>query len=136
MKYLLDTNVLSYYLRKQFPPLIAKFTQGALEQTIAISVIVRAEALHGAALLSTDDKRRAAIHALVDDIPTLAWDKQHADRYAHINAELTRSGQSIGMADAMIAAHALVENLILVTHNVKHFERVSNLKIEDWTQSS
>ena len=94
---------------------------------------MRAEALHGAALLNTDDKRRAAIQALVDDIPTLAWDKLHADTYARINAELTQTGQTIGMADAMIAAHALAENLTLVTHKTRHFERIKGLQIEDWT---
>ena len=136
MMYLLDTNVLSYYLRKQFPLLSAKFKQGSLDKIIAISAVVRAEALHGAALMQPQDKRREAIQALVNEIPTLAWGSKHADVYAQINANLTRNGQIIGMADVMIAAHALVEDLVLVTHNVKHFERIPNLRIEDWTQAA
>jgi tRNA(fMet)-specific endonuclease VapC len=56
-----------------------------------------------------------------------------ADRYGEIAARLQQTGQPIGVMDTLIAAHALVTDLILVTHNTRHFERIPGLKLEDWT---
>jgi tRNA(fMet)-specific endonuclease VapC len=134
LKYLLDTNVLGHYVRQAHPALNAKFERASLANTLAISVITRAETLYGVALMDKNDKRRKSIPALLADLPTLDWQAKYADAYAQIDARLTQEdGQSIGVLDAMIAAHAQVEKLILVTHNTKHFKRVPNLKIEDWT---
>jgi len=54
------------------------------------------------------------------------------DRYRAIAAQLQQTGQTIGAMDTLIAAHALAEGLILVTHNTRHFERIPELKLDDW----
>jgi tRNA(fMet)-specific endonuclease VapC len=133
LKYLLDTNILAYYVRQSHPALNARFERTSLANTAAISVITRAEAMYGIALMDKQDKRRKTIPALLSDLTTLDWQSKHADTYVQIEAMLKKTGKSIGAFDAMIAAHAQVEKLILVTHNVKHFQRIAHLKIEDWT---
>jgi tRNA(fMet)-specific endonuclease VapC len=133
LKYLLDTNILGYYLRQEYPQLNTKFERACLSNSVAISVITRAETMYGVALMDQMDKRRKTIPALLADLTTLDWQTKHADAYALIDAALTQTGKSIGVLDAMIAAHAQVEKLVLVTHNIKHFQRIANLKTEDWT---
>ena len=99
---------------------------------VAISVITRAETRFGQRLLNADDRRHAAIDALLQEMPVLMWTSAAADRYGDLATTLQRKGQPIGTMDTMIAAHALADGLILVTHNTKDFKRVPGLVIEDW----
>ena len=62
----------------------------------------------------------------------LAYDSKAADVYGRIRSTLKNSGSPIGAVDTFIAAHAPSENLILVTNNVKPFENVENLKLDNW----
>lgn len=98
----------------------------------AISVITRAETLFGLSRLDTNDKRRRTVKLILDSFPCLAWTTEAADQYGDITATLQKMGQSIGRMDTMIAAHAMVTGLVVVTHNTQHFERVAGLKLEDW----
>ena len=132
--YLLDTNIVSYGIKPQYVHLRKKLATELARQSIAISAITRAELRAGQALLQKNDKRILTIDVLLRDIPTLDWTHHAADEYGGISATLVKTGQSIGIADTQIAAHALSENLTLVTHNLRHFERVSKLKIQDWTE--
>jgi tRNA(fMet)-specific endonuclease VapC len=65
-------------------------------------------------------------------VAEVPFDSEAARRYGQIVADLERRGEPIGMADSMIAAHALELDLVVVTHNLRHFERVGGLEIEDW----
>jgi len=65
------------------------------------------------------------------DLPVMPWNTA-ADIYGEIAALIRRQGTPIGEMDTQIAAHALAENLILVTHNTRHFERILGLRLEDW----
>jgi tRNA(fMet)-specific endonuclease VapC len=134
IRYLVDTNIIGYFTRQQHPSLQARFEQALRANELAISVITRAETRYGQALLNANanDKRHATIDLLLEATPTLLWTTQAADLYGTINAQLRKTGQPIGDLDVMIAAHALAEKLILITHNTKHFERIGGLKIEDW----
>ncbi len=105
---------------------------GLKKQELAISAITRAETQFGVALLQADDKRRRTIDLLLNEFPVLPWTAEAADRYGEIAARLQHSGQPIGHMDTQIAAHALVLDLPLVTHNTRHFKRVPGLKLEDW----
>lgn len=134
IRYLADTNVIGYFTRQQHPKFQAQFERALRANELAISVITRAETRYGQALLNANDKRQATIDLLLEATPTLLWTPQAADLYGTINANLRKIGQPIGDLDVMIAAHALAENLILVTHNIKHFERIEGLKMEDWMQ--
>ena len=132
IRYLADTNILGYLARHTPGPLQQRMLRAMQEQDVAISVITRAETRYGLGLLNTNDKRRASVGLLLQAFPVLAWTSDAADLYGEIAAHLQLTGQTIGEMDTMIAAHALAENLILVTHNTRHFERVPGLKLEDW----
>ena len=133
MQVMLDTNIVSYYLRRQSPVLHQHVKQGLMADEIVISSIVRAELRYGQALLAPSDIRYALIENLLPEIPTLGWGKEAADCYGKISAQLKKQGAPIGELDTQIAAHALSMGLILITHNTKHFRRVAGLKMEDWT---
>jgi tRNA(fMet)-specific endonuclease VapC len=134
--YLLDTDTLSSLL-KPVPSakLVAKLATVPLPQQYT-SAISLGELAYGA------HKRRNVMAALlqrIDDLmlpdrPILPFDTDAARRYGEIRAYLERQGTPIGDSDMRIAAIALVHNLIVVTGNVRHFQRVPNLAVENWLQ--
>jgi tRNA(fMet)-specific endonuclease VapC len=130
--YLADTNIVSYFLRRSSPALEKRLSQALAAQTVAISVLTRGELRYGQVAMAADDRRRSLIDQFLLQLPSLSWTEQAADHYGEIKAEHRRSGTPIGELDTQIAAHALAEGLILVTHNTRHFERVPGLSIEDW----
>lgn len=130
--YLLDTNIVSYFLRDYKPVLVEHVTQAIADQSAAISVITQAELRYGQAGMEPKDKRRRAIDLLLTQISVLPWTPAAADRYGELKWQRKRQGKPIGDMDTLIAAHALAEKLILVTHNTRHFENVPGLQLEDW----
>ncbi len=132
VNYLLDTNIVSYFLRRSSALLEARMAQALAAQTVAISVLTRAELRFGQAAMAADDRRRGLIDQFLMQVPNLPWTDQAADLYGEIKAEHRRLGTPIGELDTQIAAHALAEGLVLVTHNTRHFERVPRLAVEDW----
>ena len=125
-------HIIGYFARSTNTALQRKMTKAMLKQEIAISVITYAETRYGLALLNADDKRRGVINLLLQAFPVLPWTVSAANEYGDVAADLHQRGKAIGEMDTQIAAHALAENLILVSHNTKHFERVLGLKLEDW----
>ena len=132
LRYLLDANIVSHYVRRSSPALEDRVNDALSRQTIAISVLTRAELRFGQAGMQADDKRRSFIDHFLIRLPNLVWASNAADRYGDIKALLKRQGTPIGELDTQIAAHALAEGLILVTHNTKHFDKVPGLQVEDW----
>lgn len=132
LRYLLDTNIVSYYLRRNSSQLEARLNDALRQQTIAISALTRAELRFGQAGMAADDRRRSLIDHFLLRLPNLAWSSQAADHYGQLKALHKRQGTPIGELDTQIAAHALAEELVLVTHNTRHFEKVPKLKLEDW----
>lgn len=131
-RYLIDTNIVSYFAKGITADLVARMAQGFKAQDIAISAIVRAELQYGVALMAANDRRRARMNLLMLEIPTLSWTAEAADQFGVLKAQLKNQGTPIGDADTQIAAHALAEKLILVTHNTRHFEKIPHLQLEDW----
>ena len=132
LRYMLDTDTCSYAIKLKQPTLLAKIQTGLENDTLAISVVTRAELLYGLALVPQATSLKKAVLAFLDYIPCLEWPVPAANYYAKSRCEQKLSGKPIGYMDTLIAAHALVENLILVTHNTKHFEQIEGLKMEDW----
>ena len=130
--HLLDTNIASYYLRRSSPALETRVNRGLLQQTVAISVLTRAELRFGQAGMAEDDRRRSLIDHFLQQLPNLPWTQQAADHYGALKDAHRRASTPIGELDTQIAAHALAEGLTLVTHNTRHFERIGGLKLEDW----
>lgn len=132
MRYMLDTNIVSYYLRRTSPGLEERINAELEHHTLVISVIARAELRFGQAGLAPEDRRRSLIDGFLRRLPSAEWSMAAADHYGALKHHLKKSGTPIGELDTQIAAHALAEKLILVTHNTRHFEKITDLRLEDW----
>lgn len=128
---MLDTNICVYILKKHPLYLLEKFNQ--IEE-IHLSTIVYSELCFGVTL-SPEHLRTTRQNQLQEFIAlTLlhSWDEKAAVVYAHIRAYLKTRGVPIGNMDMLIAAHALSLDAVLVTNNLREFERIPNLKLENW----
>ncbi len=132
IRYLLDTNIVSYFVKGISAGLVRRMQVGLDAQDIAISAITRAELRYGAEMMDKFDKRRRRIGLLLQELPALPWSIEAADEFGRIRAFLRHQGTPAGEFDTQIAAHAMTEKLILVTHNTRHFEKMPGLKLEDW----
>ena len=132
IRYLLDTNIVSYFAKGISASLVQRMHVGLDAQDIAISAITRAELRYGVEMMDKFDKRRRRIDLLLKELPALPWGDEAADEFGRLKASLRRNGTPVGDFDTQIAAHALAENLILVTHNTRPFERIPGLKLADW----
>lgn len=132
IRFLIDTNIASYFLKRSYPALHERMRAAMLAGEVAISAITRGELRYGQALMQPGDRRLRLIDAFLEEIPILDWTADAADHYGRLAALQRQSGTPIGTLDTQIAAHALAENLALVTHNTRHFERISGLHIETW----
>lgn len=130
--FLLDTNIVSYFLRRSSTALEQQVLDGLQQGQLAVSTLTRAELRFGQAAMAADDKRRALIDQFLTQLPNLAWTEEAADQYGQIRAAHKKMGTPIGELDTQIAAHAMALKLTLVTHNLRHFERVQGLTVEDW----
>jgi len=99
---------------------------------VAMSVITFGELQFGAQKSQHLSKVLQALDKLSAVIPVLDMQQEVGLRYGEIRATLQQKGTPIGNNDLWIAAHALSENLILVTNNEKEFMRVPDLSVENW----
>lgn len=130
---LLDTNVLSELVRvRPNPAVVARVRQRHSHQVFA-SVITRYELRYGASLREDAESFWARLQRSI--IPLVTWlpvTPAIAERGGAVAAALRRAGRVCGDLDPLLAATALEHDLILVTRNVKHFEHVPQLNLENW----
>ena len=131
-KYMLDTDVFSFVVDGRHPEvrqMVAK-NQGR----VSISVLTLAEALFGAK--KKDSPRLESLNEMFRELfPVIQWSEDAADAYAVIRAQLEASGNLIGDMDMLIAASAVAGGYVLVTNNVRHFQRIEGLVVENWAVS-
>ena len=131
MKYMLDTNICIYIIKKHPESVFKKFKNLNLGD-ICISSVTLAELLYGAHKSQHQQKNKTALEWFSAPLEIASFDGNTADYYGELRAHLEKNGTPIGSLDTMIAAHALSLNLTLVTNNTKEFSRVPHLKIENW----
>ena len=129
MKYLLDTDTLSFILRGEGK--VEEHFRAVAPSEVCTSPIVVGEIELGLARRSNRRLKRLC-KRLFAILHVVAYEREAARQYGTLAAKLLDAGTPIGLEDTMIAAHALSLDLTLVTHNLKHFERVPRLRIEDW----
>lgn len=130
--YLLDTNTWIFALKGQPAALLARL--GSVDpDSIAFCSVVKAELQYGAYRYSNQAKRLEILHGLFSRHRSFGFDDPAAAVYAQIRSDLESKGQMIGPMDLLIAAIALVNDLVLVTHNTAEFRRVNELHLADWT---
>lgn len=131
MKYLLDTNICAYLKRHQPPEIVERFKR--LERgDVAISSVTLGELEYGIQRSPRPEHDRAILEELLELLLVLPFDAEAARHFGKIRVGLERLGTPIGPFDLQIAAHALSLDLILVTHNLREFRRVPDLRVEDW----
>jgi len=134
LRYMLDTNLCIRVLRDRPAGLRPRFNQEA--EGLCISTIVLTELLHGAARSARPQENRREVEGFASRLDVLPFDASAADHAAEIRASLERSGAPIGAYDVLIAGHARSRGLVVVTGNLREFERVDGLRYEDWLTPS
>jgi tRNA(fMet)-specific endonuclease VapC len=134
LRYLLDTNIVIYVLKRRPVEVLSTFNANA--SRMAISSITLAELLHGAEKSSRVSENLAAIEDFCSRLQVLPYGPKAAQHYAVIRAALEKLGQPIGVNDMHIAAHARSEGLVLVTNNMGEFARVPALEAENWVHTA
>lgn len=131
MIYLLDTNVCIKLLNKNNIVVVNKLKTNQPEE-IYLSTIVQFELYYSAYKSSRLEENLAKLQSFFSQFTILLFDEKLVKIAGKIRTKLNKLGIPIGVYDLQIASIALANNLILVTHNVKEFSRIENLKYEDW----
>ena len=134
LRYLLDTNIVIYVLKRRPVEVLSTFNANA--SRMAISSITLAELMHGAEKSSRVSENLAAIEDFCSRLEVLPYGPKAAQHYGAIRAALEKLGQPIGVNDMHIAAHARSEGLVLVTNNMGEFARVPALEAENWVHTA
>lgn len=129
MRYLLDTDTISFALRGQGR--VGEALRRRSPSEVCTSSVVAGELELGIARRGSRKLRRE-LDALYSGLEVIPYDLEAARRYGRLAAVLLDQGVPIGVEDTMVAAHALSLGLTLVTHNRKHFDRVKGLRVVDW----
>ena len=131
MAYILDTNICIYIIKKRPIKVFERFKE-LIPGDIGISSITLAELQYGVAKSSNIKKNQKALNDFIVPLKIFSFDHNATLFYGDIRAYLEKAGKVIGSLDMLIAAHTLSLSSVLVTNNEKEFERVPNLKIENW----
>ena len=127
--YLLDTNI-CIALNNQNSQAIAEFYLKSSD--CYITTIVLAELYKGVYCSQKTEQNFNRINEFSNTITIVEFDKNAAEEFGKIQAELRRIGRPTGQLDALIAAVARSRDDILVTNNIKDFENITNLRLENW----
>jgi tRNA(fMet)-specific endonuclease VapC len=130
LKYMLDTNIAIYVIKKRPQKALEVFNQHAGQ--LCISSITLAELMHGVEKSARPDHNLRQVEDFASRLTVLDYANKAAAHYGDIRAVLERKGRPIGVNDLHIAGHARSEGLTLVTNNLKEFERVEALRLENW----
>ncbi len=132
MAYLIDTDIIIYSLKND-EHVKQEFREN---QNIpkSISVITYGELVYGAKKSKHIEKNLAVTYRIAELFPVIDIDRSIMDVFGEIKSNLERKGNIIEDMDILIAATALSHNFILVTNNVKNFEKIKDLRIENWKE--
>jgi tRNA(fMet)-specific endonuclease VapC len=131
MKWMLDTDTCIALIKRQ-PPNLIKRLQAKAVGDVGISSITLAELRFGVSKSARRQQNEAALDQFLLPLDIAAFDELAADSYGDVRAELESNGTPIGPLDTLIAGHALSLNVVLVTHNMREFRRITGLRIDDW----
>lgn len=130
MAYLIDTDIIIYSLKND------ETVQRRFRETLtipkSISVITYGELVYGARKSTHIERNLAVTYRIAELFPILDIDRSIMDVFTEIKSKLVKRGTIIDDMDILIAATAMSLNLVLVTNNVRHFEKINDLRIENW----
>jgi len=133
LKYMLDTNICIFTIKNKPHEVREAFNR--YQGQLCISAITLMELIYGAEKSAAPEKNLAVVEGFAARLDVLNYDQEAAAHSGQLRAELAKNGKPIGPYDQMIAGHARSQGLILVTNNLREFERVPGLRVEDWVRS-
>jgi tRNA(fMet)-specific endonuclease VapC len=131
IRYLLDTNICIYLIKKHPPEVLAKFQQIQLKQLHIPSIAVF-ELYYGIEKNNSHQRNLSALEKFLEPLTIVDFTLEAAKKAAKAQSYLEKQGTPIGVYDLQIAAIALSHNMTLLTNNTREFERVKGLKLENW----
>lgn len=132
LRYMLDTNIVSELVRRPQGLVTDRIAKEG-EESVCTSIVVAAELRFGAKKKGSARLARQ-LEAVLSAIPVLPLEKPADEQYARLRHALEKAGTPIGPNDMLIAAHALSQNLAIVTANRREFSRVAGLAVENWLE--
>lgn len=129
-RYMLHTNTVSHLLRSH-PTVTARVLEVPMA-SLCISAITHGELLFGLAKRPSAKALHIAVREFLRRVDSLPWDNAVAENYGTARARMAQAGKVLAPLDMLIAAHALFEDVVLVT-NDQAFRQMTGLKMEDWT---
>ena len=133
MRYLLDTNIVSHFMRQPRGS-VGMRIEAVGKEAVFTSVVVAAELRFGISRSGSAMLARR-LEETLEALPVVPLEKPADAVYAEIRTYLERQGTPIGSNDLLVAAHARALGTALVTANTREFSRVPGLAIEDWTKA-
>jgi len=130
LKYMLDTNIVIYVIKKR--PVSALEVFNLHSGLLCVSSITYAELLHGVEKSAKPEHNLRQVEDFFSRLEVLEYNRKAAAHYGEIRADLERKGTIIGINDLHIAGHARSEGMVLVTNNLREFERVEGLRLDNW----
>ena len=130
-RYILDTDTLIYFLKHNLN-VVNKFATIDVDD-IATTTINYTELFYEAYNLTRKEENLSRIKSFLDDMEVLGFDKRSDEVFARLKAELKQTGKMITDTDLMIASICIANHFTLVTHNTKHFQRIPELNLENWS---
>ena len=130
LRYLLDTNICIDVIKERPRPMLESFNRHAGH--LAISAITLSELLHGVEKSAAPERNLAVVENFCSRLDVLPYGSKASVHYGLIRAGLERQGLPIGVNDLHIAGHARSEGLTLVSNNLREFQRVEGLMLENW----
>jgi tRNA(fMet)-specific endonuclease VapC len=131
MRFLLDTNICIYIIKRQPSQVLKKF-QTLQISDLGISSITIAELEYGVYKSQRQEQNRIALSQFLIPLEIIPFDERATQTYGRIRAELERQGIVIGSMDMLIASQAMSLGLTLVTNNVRELSRIPELVLENW----
>ncbi len=129
--YLLDTNICAYIINNR-PPHVRERLVVSSAEVVGVSSLTVAELRYGADRSSRPAQNHESLAAFLTPLGIYDFGAEAAAAYGGVRTDLERRGVPIGPLDTLIAAHALSLGAVLVTNNTREFERVPELRLENW----
>jgi len=129
MIYMLDTDTVSLVVRNNHSVIDNLIKHE--EDEICISAITYAELSYGLEKKGSE-KLFTTVGTIIGKLTIVNFNDSQAELYGKIRSDLEKSGDCLDDMDMLIAAAALSQDAVLVSHNTKHFSKIKGIKVEDW----
>ncbi len=133
MRYLLDSNICIYIMKKHPREVIHKFKQHD-PGVIGVSTITVSELQYGISKSRKPILNAQRVQEFLAPLEIIPYDEKAAAVYGHIRCQIEEHGKPLGPLDVLIAAHVLSRDLTLITNNEEEFRRINRLKVENWVE--